>query len=352
MMHMEYRQLGDTGLEVGVVGLGTEHLEASVETWDAVLGMAAEHGPSYVDLLYTEPDYWDEFGPVLRPHRDRLVLAAHWGGGARYDLDYCRETFGRILSQVGNGYVEVAMMTMIDDGQRQGDAWRQASLAHLRELQAQGWVGQIGGSGHDPTIVRPTVESGMLDVLMFPVNMVDYDAPEAHAVYRACADHGVGLVAMKPYHGGRLFTAGGEPSGITPSQCLAYVLSLPVATTVPGPRTVQEYRDTLHYLVASEDERDYRPVVDGLHERLAGQCVYCHHCLPCPQGIEVGWMNWLVDQAHDGVTDELRSWYASYEVAASACTACGICAERCPFAVDAVARVQLAAALFDLGAAS
>jgi predicted aldo/keto reductase-like oxidoreductase len=348
---MEQRKLGRTGLDVGVIGLGTEHLEKSTETWDAVLGMAAEAGANYIDLLYVEPEYWEEFGPVLRPHRDRLVLAAHWGSGPRYDLDFCRETFDNILSQVGNNHVDVAMMTMIDDGERQGEAWREASLEHLRRLQEQGRVGAIGGSGHDVAIVRKAVENGMLDVLMFPVNMVGDDDEEAHALYRVCEDCGVGLVAMKPYHGGTLFSVGGKPSGITPAQCLEYVFSLPVAAAVPGARNAEEFKDTLHYLETTDEERDFRPVVADLHQRLAGQCVYCHHCLPCPEGIEVGWMIWLLDQARGGVTDDHRTWYAGYDVPASECTECGVCAERCPFEVDTIAKLREAVALFEVASA-
>jgi len=344
---MEYRKLGRTGLDVGVIGLGTEHLERSRETWDAVLGMAAEAGAKYMDLLYVEPDYWEEFGPVLRPYRDRLVLAAHWGSGPRYDLGFCRETFGNILSQMGNDFVEVAMMTMIDDGDRQGNEWREASLEHLHRLQEQGHVGYIGGSGHDVAVVRQAVESGMLDVLMFAVNMVDHDDEASHDLYQACVDQGVGLVAMKPYHGGRLFSVDGKPSGITPAQCLEYVFSLPVATAVPGARNAQEFRETLYYLEATDEERDYHSVAAGLHQRFAGQCVYCHHCLPCPQGIEVGWMIWMLDQAGGGVTDDHRSWYAEFEVPASECTECGVCAERCPFEVETVRKLRQAVEVFE-----
>jgi aryl-alcohol dehydrogenase-like predicted oxidoreductase len=231
---MERRRLGRTGPEVGVIGLGTEHIERSTVTMDAVLHAAVEAGSDYVDLLYVEPDYWETFGSLYRKYRDHLVLAAHWGSGPRYDLDYCRHTFDNMLSSVGNDRVEVAMMTMIDDGERKSRAWREASLHHLRRYQEQGRVGLIGGSAHDPAIAREAVSGKLLDVLMFPLNMLGHDDEQTNKLIQACVDQDVSLVAMKPYHGGTLFWANGQPTGITPAQCLEYVFSLPVATAVPA----------------------------------------------------------------------------------------------------------------------
>jgi len=347
---MEYRKLGRTGLQVGAIGLGTEHIEPVAETQDAILRMAVEAGVNYVDLLYIEPGYWEAFGPILRRHRRGLVLAAHWGGGAEYELDYCKRTFANTLANVGNGYVEVAMMTMIDDGARTGAAWREASLEHLRHLQEQGQVGHIGGSAHIPQAALKAVQEGWLDVLMFPVNMVGHGVEPEYALHRACTEQGVGLVAMKPYHGGALFRANGSPTGITPAQCLSYTLSHPVSTTVPGPRTVAEWASTLSYLEATEAERAYAPVVDDLAEIMAGQCVYCHHCLPCPEGLQIGWLLWLVDYAHDGVTAELQKEYDGYAHGASECVQCGICLERCPFGVDIMGQLEEAVELFEAAA--
>ena len=344
---MEQRKLGRTGLDVGVIGLGTEHLERKQETMEAVLRTAVEAGANHVDLLYVENDYWDAFGPLFRAYRDRLVLAAHWGSGPRYDLDFCRRTFANILSGVGNDHVEVAMMTMIDDGERQGQEWREASLEQLRRYREQGRVGLVGGSAHDAAIAGEAVSSGLLDLLMFPINMLGHDDERNRELYRACVDHGVGLVAMKPYHGGTLFSVNGRPSGITPAQCLHYVFSLPVSTAVPGPRNLEEWRATLAYLEAADEEKDYRPVLETLHDRLAGQCVYCHHCLPCPEEIEVGWVIWHVDQARGGDLDQVREWYSGFPVKASACVECGLCIERCPFDVDIMAKIRKAVELFE-----
>jgi len=344
---MELRTLGRTGLQVGAVGLGTEHIERVPETLDAILRMAVESGVNYVDLLYVEPEYWETFGPTYRRYRHDLVVAAHWGGGAEYGLDYCRRTFENVLRNTGNDHVDVAMITMIDDGERVGTPWREATLSHLRRLQEQGYVGYIGGSAHDPYLALEAVREGWLDVLMFPVNMVGHGAEPEDALHRACVEHGVGLVAMKPYHGGVLFWADGAPSGITPAQCLSYTLSRPVSTAVPGPRTVSEWASTLSYLEATEAERAYAPIVDGLAEIMAGKCVYCHHCLPCPEGLQVGWLIWLVDHAHDGVTPELQQMYDGHAHLASECVQCGLCVERCPFGVDILAKMREAATAFE-----
>ena len=343
---MEHRTLGRTGLQVGTIGLGTEHIEPSTTAQAEILRLAVEAGVNYVDLLYVEPDYWEAFGPVLRPHREQLVLAAHWGGGSEYGIEYCKRTFANVLDSVGNDYVDVAMMTMIDDGARTGRAWREASLSHLRQLQAQGRVGWIGGSAHDPVLTLHAVEEGWLDVLMFPINMVYHGAAHAEALIRACQAHDVGLVAMKAYHGGTLLSLHGKPSGITPAQCLSYVFSLPVATAVPGPRNAAEWRSTLDYLHAGDAERAHEPVVGDLAQRFAGQCVFCHHCLPCPEGIEIGWMLWYLDQAASQPYEQVKAWYDASSVKASACVECGVCLERCPFGVDIPAELARTAAFF------
>lgn len=347
---MEFRKLGRTGLEVSIIGLGTEHLEKSNKTRDAVLGMATDAGVNYVDLLYVEPEYWDAFGPLFKRYRKQFVVAAHWGAGDRYEIEYSQQCFDNILAHMGNDHAEIGLLTMVDD-EAKWDGWAQESIARLHRYQEQGHIGHIGLSGHEKRVALKAIESGLIDVLMFPVNLLGHDEEEDHNLYQACVEQGVGLVAMKPYHGGTLFSVEGKSSGISPAQCLAYVFSLPVSTAVPGIKNVEELRATLHYLQATDEERDYSSITANITQHLAGQCVYCHHCLPCPEGIGIGWIIWLVDHVQGGVTDNLRTWYAGHEVKASACIQCGDCTERCPFGVDIIAKMHQAVEIFEVRAA-
>jgi predicted aldo/keto reductase-like oxidoreductase len=92
-----------------------------------------------------------------------------------------------------------------------------------------------------------------------------------------------------------------------------------------------------------------RPPAPSLYDQTmtAGQCVYCQHCLPCPQELQVGWLIWLADRAHDGVTAELRKEYDGYAHVASECVQCGVCLERCPFGVDIMGKLEEAVRLFE-----
>lgn len=343
---MEYRALGRTGMKVSEIGLGTEHIGSSPRDFDRILGTFVEAGGTFADLLYTGADYWNAFGPILRPYREHMVLAAHWGTGVDAPVDEDQAGFDNVLRAVGNDRVEVAMLTMVDTEDK-WNRWGQESLERLQGYRDRGQVGAIGLSGHVLPVALKAVNSGLIDVLMYPMNMLRHDSEEETALLEACRRQGVGLVAMKVYNGGTLLSIGGEPTGITPAQCLAYVLSLPVATTVPGPRTVEQLRATLSYLEASEEERAFAPALATLHERLAGHCVYCQHCLPCPQGIEVGWVIWFVDQAGGRPHDDLKKAYSGYQSRASQCNECGLCLERCPFGVDIMAKLQEAVELFE-----
>jgi len=67
--------------------------------------------------------------------------------------------------------------------------------------------------------------------------------------------------------------------------------------------------------------------------------------------IPIDWLILLTDWARSGVTDQLRSGYASASVKASACIECGDCIARCPFKVDIIAKMKNAVQLFETAAA-
>ena len=348
---MEYRKLGRTGLDVGAIGLGTEHLENSRDAIEQVIHTAVDGGVNYIDLLSNDPqrdaDFWDNFGPVFRAHRDKLILAANWGDPVRYpDLNYCQRCFEGILERVGNDYVEVVKLMMVDT-ETKWNEWGQKSMEYLLDYQREGRIGHIGMSSHRVPVSIKAVNSGLIDVLMCPLHVTSHVGVEVRTLFQSCADQEVGLVAMKPYGGGVLLRTEDGVNSPTPVQCLHYVLSLPVSTTVPGARNAEELRGALRYWEVTDEEKEYDSIIPHVDHYLAGQCTYCNHCLPCPQSIAIGHTIYLVDEVKWTLFDELVAEYATLEVKASACTECGVCMDRCPFEVDVIAKMQQAVELYE-----
>ena len=148
---MEYRRLGKTDLKVSGLGLGTEHMEKSSEDVERILHHAIDAGVNYLDLFF-----WEQLGSIVNPHRDDFILAAHWEG------------LEEILAKVVNGYVEIGMLTMIDT-ETKWAGWAQESLERLQRYKEQGRVGYIGISSHRAPVAVKAVNSGLIDVLMYPV---------------------------------------------------------------------------------------------------------------------------------------------------------------------------------------
>lgn len=370
---MEHRTLGRTGLGVSAIGLGTEYLiDRPREHVVSVIHEALDRGVNYYDLFFAQPAFRDHMGAAFRGRRDGAILTAHLGA-ADHDGQYTRTRdvreshafFHDYLRRFRLEYVDILFLHNCDAPE---DYDLLTSPGHLADLAArlreEGKARFIGFSSHTAATAMRAVESGRIDVLMFPVNLAGNAMPGKRDVLAACAARGVGVVAMKPYAGGRLLRpeptvyvhgiqAGGSGLELhrtvpaTPVQCLAYVLEQPgVSTVVPGCADREQLAQALAYWEAPPEARDFAPLLADYRRYEAGECVYCNHCLPCPAEIDVGRTMRLLDMALSGARHQAAALYAELEVAAADCLRCGECEERCPFGVPVVERMEAAAELF------
>jgi predicted aldo/keto reductase-like oxidoreductase len=371
---LQYRKLGRTGLDVSAIGLGTEYLHGQPrETVVSVVHEAVDRGVNYIDLLFPFPDYRDTFGAALWGRRERVVLAGHLGATVK-DGQYCKTRSARksepfyldLLSRLGTDYIDVLMLhnfNTLNDYER---AVKPRGLMELaRRFQQEGKARFIGISAHNIEVATKAIESGRIDVLMFPINLAGNAIPGKKDLLKTCITHNVGLVAMKPFAGGKLlskertvrvarYQMGGEALKlkktvpITPVQCLSYVLGqVAVSTTVPGCRDLEQLTAALAYWESTEEERDFSAIVADFQQYATGECVYCNHCLPCPAVIDIGQTIRLLDIARQRLTAELQTAYGALSSKASDCTQCGACTERCPFGVDVTLKMEQAVELFE-----
>ncbi len=370
---MEYRVLGRTGLKVSGIGLGTEYLiEQPRDHVINVIREALARGINYFDLFFAQPRFRDVMGEAFQGHRDRVILTTHLGAAER-DGQYektrnpaeCRKFFLDFLDRYRTDHTDVLFLHNCDSQEDYERVMGPGGLLDMaRGFQREGKARFIGFSGHTVSTSLAAVKTGAVDVLMFTLNVMGNAVPGRNELLAECARRGVGVVAMKPFAGGKLFQAEGEielsmyhtggvekklegRKPITPVQCISYVLSqIGVSTVVPGCKDLEQLSASLAYLSAAEAEKDYSAAVSAFKEYLPGQCVYCNHCLPCPSHIDVGRVMRMLDTASHPPSESERAAYRSLPAAASDCIQCGDCEGRCPFGVKVVSRMEEAAARF------
>lgn len=154
---MIYRQLGNSGLSVSVVGLGCNNFGGSfggkldLEGTRAVVDTAIECG---INLLDTADSYGDKggsetlLGQVLKGRRDEVVLATKFGsdmrdgsGAARASRWYIRRAVEASLRRLQTDHIDLYQLHRPD-----GITPIEETLAALDDLVREGKVLYVGSS--------------------------------------------------------------------------------------------------------------------------------------------------------------------------------------------------------------
>ena len=377
--NMAYRPLGNTGLSVSEISIGCggfEKLDSAGSI--ALMDMALDSGMNYIDIYDANPKTRSNIGAALQGRRDKMIIQGHigtiWADGQHKrtrDLDSTRMGFEDLLNRLGTDHIEVGMIHITDSPEEWNELQGSPFLDYVFQLKKEGKIKHIGVSSHNAEVALMAAKSGWIEVIMFSLNpafdrlkggTIPWDKgafdnlqagidPVRVEFYDYCATHHIGVTVMKTFGGGgRLLDAKTSQLGVafTPEQCIAYCLAKPcISTCILGVDNLDELRTDLHWLRATDAEKDYSAAMQPSTNQADGQCTYCNHCSPCPQGIPIARVNELLDKAeHDGMTPELQARYDSLPHHASECTHCGSCMTRCPFGVDVPAHMDKAAKVF------
>jgi uncharacterized protein len=390
---MKTRTIPRAGFEVSEIGLGGEHLEKKDRSLvDEVIGAALDGGINIFDVFMPQPEVRTFLGDALRGRRSQVHLQGHIGATLE-DGQYkrtreaakCDEFVQDFLRRFHTDYIDIGMIHFVDDLSDWRTIETQGLLDYAQGLKQKGVIRALGISSHSPQTALAAVQSGYLDVIMFSLNPSFDLLPEQTSVddlfksgtfeqeglgglnparrelYETCARMGVGITVMKTLSAGQLLKAEASPFGaaLTVAQCQHYALTRPaVVSVLIGCVSAAEVHKALEYETLTDEAKDFTAILaqnpKGSQKPLGfaanGACMYCNHCLPCPQEIDIAAVHKYFDLARSlpEVPHTVRGHYEALYAHASDCIACAACEERCPFGVKVMENMVRAAELFEI----
>jgi aryl-alcohol dehydrogenase-like predicted oxidoreductase len=217
---MRYRKLGKSGIEVSEIGVGAWAIGGNMwggaddDQSSAALERAIERGVNLIDtaLVYGSGRSERVVGGVLADHPNVMVAtkvppkAYHWPAypdarlADNFPAPYIRECCEESLRNLKRDRIDLLQLHVWADAWTDSDEWY-GEMVKLREAGKIRLIG-ISINSHDPASALRVVQAGRVDVLQVFYNLFD-QSPE-DALYPACLEHGVGVLARVPFDEGSL----------------------------------------------------------------------------------------------------------------------------------------------------
>lgn len=254
------RALGNTGIEVGILGIGTSPLgkpEVSQQEVDRVIAAAIDEGVNYLDTAPIYEMAERRLGRALQGKRDRFVLVSKVEATSKQDATWQLE---ESLLKLKTDYLDVVHLHNVGRTDRFPSlevlTGENGALEALRIAKKKGLVRHIGLTCHlRPKRALPVIETGEIELVMCAANFVDRHTYNFEGtVFAAAARRGMGVVAMKILGG---VQGDGSPLSAPQyyDQAVRYALGIPgLSVAIMGVKNVAELRQ------AAAAFRAYQPL--------------------------------------------------------------------------------------------
>jgi aryl-alcohol dehydrogenase-like predicted oxidoreductase len=227
---MRKRPLGNTGLELSIVGFGGFHLvETSRKEVAYLLNSYLDEGGNYIETaaMYGDGTSERKIGEAVSGRRGEYVLATKTAERSR---EGAAKSLERSLENLRTDHVDILFMHMPQTVEEAKTVLAPGgAMEAAQEARRQGMLRFIGVTGHGkPAGLLYSVQQHPYDVLMTGFNYYDrFNFPTIEEeLLPLCESRGVGVLAMKALADGYLYRS--------PEPAIRYALSLPVASLVLG----------------------------------------------------------------------------------------------------------------------
>jgi len=264
------RDLGKTGAQVSVLGIGGYHLGSTKDQQEAteLVGRALDAGINFFDNCWDYHDGLSEerMGTALRGKRDQAFLMTKVCTHGR-GKDVAMQMLEQSLRRLQTDHLDLWQIHEVIYYNDPDLIFALGGAAEaLLAAKQQGKVRFVGFTGHkDPAIhLRMLAQNFPFDTVQMPLNAFDasFRSFETSVVPEA-NKRGIGVLGMKSLGGsGEMVTNG----AITAQEGLRYAMSLPVATTISGMESLGVLEQNLE--VARGFQRMSEAEMQALRDRV------------------------------------------------------------------------------------
>ncbi|MFL5329861.1 MAG: aldo/keto reductase [Gemmataceae bacterium] len=256
---MRYRQLGKTGVEVSILGVGGYHIGNPAEAEAIkIIRTAIDSGITFMDNCW---DYHDgnsevRMGKALRDgYRQKVFLMTKLDGRTKASA---AKQIDESLKRLQTDHVDL-MQFHENIRMEDPDRYFMPGGAHeaMEAAKKAGKIRFIGFTGHkDPSIHLRMLETAKkhnfhFDTCQMPLNLFDaHFRSFARGVVPELVKQGVGVLGMKPFASGAIL----KTKTVTPIECLHYAMNLPTSVVINGIESMDNLKQAL------EAARTFKPM--------------------------------------------------------------------------------------------
>ncbi len=366
---MKYRDFGNTGVRVSVLGFGAMRLpeedlggkyrvreEESIE----IIQKSFELGVNYIDTAYPYCHSQSEVvvGKALAGWRDRIYLSTKVPTPKLKKKGDYRRFLEEQLGKLNVDHIDFYHFHSLNGYLFKNTVLKHDLLNEAQKAKDEGLIKHISFSFHDkPEVMKKIVDVGIFESVLCQYNILDRSNEQAMAYARR---KGLGVAVMGPVGGGRLASSDvlkGLLTGnveSTPAQALRFVLAnKDVSIALSGMENRKMVEENTKVVSSSQPltREELQSMESFLKERNKKKeipCNMCRYCEPCPNNVAISeifeFMNQYTVYEVKEYAREEYCWIGSEDHderrQADACTECGECEEQCPQKIKIIDKLK------------
>ncbi len=366
---MRYRDFGNTGVKVSILGFGAmrlpeEEIKGKYQVREAesieMMHRAFELGVNYVDTAYWYCHSQSELvvGKALQGWRDKVYLSTKMPTGMVEKAGDYRRFLEEQLKKLKVAYIDFYHFHGLNEDRFKNIVLKHNLLKEAQKAKDEGLTKHISFSFHDkPEVMKRIIDFGIFESVLCQYNLLDRSNEKAMAYAKR---KGLGVAVMGPVGGGRLVISDilKEAIGLdvksTPELALRFVLANKnVSLTLSGMENkeiVEKNAGTasLSEPLSSKQLEIIKDLIEKRKKKEEIPCTSCGYCQPCTENVAIPEIFQLMNYyTVYGLKEYARKQYQNIgsgdkdeRKQADACVECGECEEKCPQKIKIMQRLK------------